>query len=256
VGAMKGVILSKNPDARIVDITHDIPPQDIDSAAFNLLACYRNFPAGSIHVAVVDPGVGSERRALIVECADQFFVGPDNGLFSWICEREVEWRAVHATNERFFRHPISNTFHGRDVFAPIAAALSLGRELREFGPFVEDIVLGDSLNPTRIDDQTIQGRVVHIDRFGNCITNLTKEMLRSAGSASAWTIAVGGKEINSFHAFFAAASDGEVFCTSGSAGFLEISVRNASAAKLLRIERGQLVIFTASRLTEVAPRIS
>src|SRR5436190_5250883 len=254
VGAMKGVILSKNPDAQIIDITHDIPPQDIESAAFNLLACYRNFPAGSIHVAIVDPGVGSERRALIVACAEQFFVGPDNGLFSWICEREVQWRAVQATNERFFRHPISNTFHGRDIFAPVAAALSMGRELHEFGPFVEDIVCRDSLNPTKIDDQIIQGRVVHIDRFGNCVTNLTKEMLRSAGSATAWRIAVGTQEINSFHAFFADASDGEVFCTSGSAGFLEISVRNASAAKLLRVERGQPVIFSASRLTEVAPR--
>ena len=254
VGAMKGVILSQNPDAQIVDITHDIPPQDIESAAFNLLACYRNFPAGAIHVAVVDPGVGSDRRALIVECADQFFVGPDNGLFSWICEREGQWRAVNATNERFFHHPLSNTFHGRDIFAPVAAALSRGREPHEFGPLVEDIVRLESLEPTRIDDQTIQGRVVHIDRFGNCVTNLTKEMLRSAGQATAWRIALGGHEINSLHSFFAEANPGEVFCTNGSAGFLEISVRNASAAKLLKVERGQPVIFTASILTEVVPR--
>jgi S-adenosylmethionine hydrolase len=254
VGAMKGVILSRKPDAQIVDISHDIPPQDLESAAFNLLACYRNFPAGSIHVAVVDPGVGSERRALIVECANQFFVGPDNGLFSWICEREIQWRAVNATNKRFFHHPVSNTFHGRDVFAPIAAALSLGRELKEFGPFVEDVVRLQSLEPNRIDDHTIQGRIVHIDRFGNCVTNLTKDLLASAGSAKAWRMSVGGHELNSFHPFFAEANPGDVFCTNGSAGFLEISVRNAPAAKLLRVERGQEVIFTASTLSEVVPR--
>jgi S-adenosylmethionine hydrolase len=254
VGAMKGVILSKNPNAQIVDITHEIPPQDIESAAFNLLSCYRSFPRGSIHVAVVDPGVGSARRALIIECASRFFVGPDNGLFSWICEREIQWRAVNATNKRFFHHPVSNTFQGRDIFAPIAATLSLGRELNQFGPFVEDIVRLESLEPTRIDDQTIHGRVVHIDRFGNCVTNLTKKMLGSAGSAKAWRMAVGGHELNSFHPFFAEANPGEVFCTNGSAGFLEISVRNASAAKLLRVERGQAVIFNASILTEVAPR--
>lgn len=254
VGAMKGVILSRNPQAQIVDITHDIPPQDIESAAFNLLACYRNFPAGSIHVAVVDPGVGSQRRALIVEAADQFFVGPDNGLFSWICEREGEWHAVHATNESFFHHPVSNTFHGRDVFAPVAAALSLGRELHEFGPGVDDILRLRSLELEQADDHTLDGRVIHIDRFGNCITNLTTAALRSAGPATAWRIVIGGQEVNSFHPFFAEASPGEVFCTSGSAGFLEISVRNASAAKLLSIERGHPVTFKASMLTKVTPR--
>ncbi len=251
VAAMKGVILSKNPHAQIVDISHDIPPQDIESAAFNLLACYRNFPTGSVHVAVVDPGVGSDRRALIVDCADQFFVGPDNGLFSWICEREGQWRAVNATNRRFFHHPVSNTFHGRDIFAPVATRLSLGGELSEFGPFVKDIVRLEALEPTSIDEYTIQGRVIHIDRFGNCVTNLTKERLRSSGPATAWRIVIGGQEINSFHSFFAEADSGEIFCTSGSAGFLEISVRNSSAAQLLKIERGQLVNLVAAALTEV-----
>src|SRR6185503_8680049 len=248
---MKGVILSKNPHAQIVDITHDIPPQDIESAAFNLLACYRNFPAGSVHVAVVDPGVGSDRRALIVECAEQFFVGLDIGLFSWICEREGHWRAVNATNPRFFHHPISNTFHGRDVFAPVAATLSLGCELHEFGPFLKDIVRLESLEATRIDEHTIQGRVIHIDRFGNCVTNLTKDMLRSSGAATAWRVVIGGQEINSFHSFFAEANANEMFCTSGSAGFLEISVRNSSAAKLLKLAPGQPVSLVAAPLTQV-----
>src|SRR5712691_129209 len=112
VSAMKGTILSRDSDASIVDITHEIPPQDIRAAAFNLLATYKNFPSGTIHVGVVDPGVGSARRGVIVECAGQFFVGPDNGLFSWICERERIFRAVHLTNDKFFRQPVSKTFHG------------------------------------------------------------------------------------------------------------------------------------------------
>src|SRR5216683_7742640 len=123
---MKGAILSINPYAQIVDITHDIPPQDIHAGAFNLLASYQAFPSGTIHVAVVDPGVGSKRRPVLIRCAEQFFVGPDNGLFSWICEWERDFRAFHLTSEKFFRHPVSATFHGRDVFAPVAAALSTG----------------------------------------------------------------------------------------------------------------------------------
>src|SRR5207248_3284069 len=136
VGAMKGVILSINPDANIVDISHEIPAQDIEAAAFDLLSCYKEFPSKTVHVAVVDPGVGSDRRAIAIECAGQFFVGPDNGLFSWVCQREGNWRAHHLTNEEFFRHPTSKTFHGRDVFAPVAAALSNGAKPEEVRPFV------------------------------------------------------------------------------------------------------------------------
>src|SRR5712692_2553524 len=110
---MKGVILSANSAACIVDITHEIPPQDIHAAAFNLLATCKDFPPGTIHLAVVDPGVGSSRRPILIECAEQFFVGPDNGLFSWVCEREGSGRAIHLTNGKFFRHPVSATFHGR-----------------------------------------------------------------------------------------------------------------------------------------------
>lgn len=254
MGAMKGVILSRNPRAQIVDITHEIPPQDIHDAAFNLLATYRDFPPGTIHVAVVDPGVGSDRRALIVNCVDRLFVGPDNGLFSWICERETEWRAFAVTNERFFRQPVSSTFHGRDIFAPVAAALSLGHEPHEFGTEVNDIVRLDSLDPIKFDDRTIQGRIIHIDRFGNCVTNLTSQDLRSRSEPTAWRMILNGQEINSFHPFFAEAGADELFCTTGSAGFLEISVRNSSAAKLLNAQRGQTVVFSASTLTAVTPR--
>src|SRR6266571_4197890 len=147
VGAMKGAILSINRGALIVDITHEIPPQDIQAAAFNLVCCYKDFPAGTIHVAVVDPGVGSNRRPILIECVEQFLVGPDNGIFSWMCEREGNYRAFHLTNETFFRHPISATFHGRDIFAPVAAAVSKGVAVKEFGPQIDNLIRLDSLRP-------------------------------------------------------------------------------------------------------------
>ena len=254
VGAMKGVILSINPDAQIVDLTHEIPPQDIEAAAFNLLSCYRNFPERTIHVAVVDPGVGSDRRAIIVECADQFFVGPDNGLFSWIAEREGIWTATHITNQRFFRRPVSNTFHGRDIFAPVAAALSSGRQPRELGPALTDIVRLESLEPTAINENTFEGRIIHIDRFGNCVTNFTRETLESRGVATAWRMTISGQEISSLRSFFADSGPNEAFAVVGSAGFIEICVRNGSAAELLNVHRGERVRLTGSTLAEIHAR--
>ena len=126
VGALKGVILGVNPKALVVDITHEIPPHDIESAAFTLLAFYQAFPPGTVHVAVVDPGVGSSRRAIVVSAGKQLFVGPDNGIFSYIYDAEARCQMFQLTNDRYFRHPVSTTFHGRDVFAPVAAALSSG----------------------------------------------------------------------------------------------------------------------------------
>jgi S-adenosyl-L-methionine hydrolase (adenosine-forming) len=254
VGAMKGVILSLNPDATIVDITHEIPPQDIESGAFNLLSCYRDFPKGTIHVAVVDPGVGSDRRAIIIECADQFFVGPDNGLFSWICEREQNWTATHVTNQRFFRHPVSNTFHGRDIFAPVAAALSLGQRPSEFGTSFTDIVSLESLEPLAINESTIGGRIIHIDRFGNCVTNFTRATLESRGAATSWRITLNDREIGSRRQFFADAGPDELFTIIGSAGFIEICVRNGSAANSMNVQRGQSVQLTAGVLREIRAR--
>jgi S-adenosylmethionine hydrolase len=244
VSAMKGVILSINPDVRIVDITHEIPPQDIRGASFNLLAVYKSFPAGTIHVAVVDPSVGSARRAVIVGCAGQFFVGPDNGVFSWICEREGHSLAVHLSNEKFFRHPVSQTFHGRDIFAPAAAALSNGVALEEFGPTIDDLIQLESLEPKRIDGGRLEATIIHIDRFGNCITNLTRDHL----GANAKLI-VSGREVSSFREFFAerGGNQDDAFCLFGSAGFLEIAAQNASAAKILGARRGDSVQLLAGR---------
>jgi S-adenosylmethionine hydrolase len=238
VSAMKGTILSRDSDARIVDITHEIPPQDIRAAAFNLLAAYKDFPAGTVHVVVVDPGVGSARRGIIIDCAGQFFVGPDNGLFSWICEREENFRAIHLTNANFFRHPVSPTFHGRDIFAPVAAALANGIDLQEFGPLIDDPIKLEALAPRRTKSGEIEATVIHIDRFGNCITNLTREHL-----APGATLSVRDREISSVREFFADSGVDldEFFCVVGSAGFLEIAAQNSSAAQLLNVQRGDVV---------------
>lgn len=248
VGAMKGVILSRNPNAQIVDITHEIPPQDIHAAAFALLACYQEFPAGTIHVAVVDPGVGSDRRAILVECGEHLFVGPDNGIFSWICEREGSWRAIILTNRTFFRQPLSSTFHGRDIFASVAAAVANGTSVEEFGEEVSNIVLLESLAP-KAGDAQIEARVIHIDRFGNCVTNLTGEHFQEASFASGATLVVNGCKVSSFCRFFAEAGNDrdELFCIFGSAGFLEIATRNSSAARILNARRGDKVILNLRR---------
>jgi len=242
VGAMKGVILSANPAARIVDLTHDIPPQNIHAGAFNLLAAHKNFPPGAIHVAVVDPGVGSKRRPILIECAAQFFVGPDNGIFSWICEREGNWRAHHLTNDKFFRHPTSKTFHGRDVFAPVAAAISIGAKPEEVGTPVDSIVELESLHPVTTKDGQIEGRIIHIDRFGNCVTNLTASHVCEDGRGS--RLRVNDIDISSFREFFSADSgtENELFIIPGSAGFIEIAARNSSAANILNAHCGQPVV--------------
>jgi S-adenosylmethionine hydrolase len=243
VGAMKGAILSINPAASIVDITHEIPPQSIRAAAFNLLASYKDFPAGTIHVAVVDPGVGSDRRPVLIECANQVFVGPDNGIFSWVCEREKQFRAFHLTNPEFFREPVSNTFHGRDIFAPVAASLSNGVAPEEFGPLIDGLIQLESLKPRTRDQGVTEASIIHIDRFGNCITNLTRDDF-GEGGLSAAKLSVNGREVSSQRDFFAdgGAHKSELFCVFGSAGYLEIAAQNYSAATILGVQPGQPVI--------------
>jgi len=245
VGTMKGAILSVNPAACIVDITHQIPPQDIHAAAFNLLASYQSFPEGTIHVAVVDPGVGSKRRPLLIECAGQFFVGPDNGIFSWICERENKYRTIHLNNEKFFRHPVSATFHGRDIFAPVAAAISLGSAPAELGELVNDMIRLESLMPKKGEAGAVEASIIHIDRFGNCITNLTPGDL-SDDFARNTMLTVNDRQIRSFRRFFAEQTTpaDEVFLVLGSAGFLEIAAENSSAAGILNAVRGQRITLT------------
>lgn len=237
VAAVKGVLLSRNPLVKIVDITHEIPPQDIADAAFTLLAVQREFPAGTIHVAVVDPGVGSKRLPIVVEADGQFFVGPDNGIFSFVCERAQHYRAWEVSNEKLFRHPVSTTFHGRDIFAPIAAALSRGEKPEEVGGEVSDLVKLDSIVPQNARPGRLKGRILHIDRFGNCVTNFSRADL----DGDRIELSLNGKSIEVVRNFYAEAKPGELFAIWGSAGFLEIAIKSASAAKKLKAKRGDTV---------------
>jgi S-adenosylmethionine hydrolase len=244
VGAMKGVILSINPNARVVDITHEIPPQDIAAGAFNLLAAYKSFPAQTIHVAVVDPGVGSARRPILVTAGNQFFVGPDNGIFSYIIGREPDARVFHLTNERYFQPVVSATFHGRDLFAPVAAALSTGVKVESLGVETDDYARLEPLTPEKLKNGNVRARIIHIDRFGNCITNLTPEELMPETIAKGARLNVNGKTIKTFRRFFAeqGRSKERLFAVWGSSGFLEIAAMNQSAAKMLKARRGQTVL--------------
>jgi S-adenosylmethionine hydrolase len=248
VAAVKGVILSENPQTRIVDLTHDIPPHDIEAAAFTLLAACSAFPAGTIHVAVVDPGVGSSRRAILIQTPEGFFVGPDNGIFSYVYDSSVNAgmspEVFHLTNTKFFRHPVSLTFNGRDVFAPVAAALSHGVKPTTLGTKTPDLVRLPSLKPETSQDGRITGRIIHIDRFGNCVTNISQDELTAQMIAAGATLSIKRKLVKSFRTHFAEETDSRdtVFGVWGSAGFLEIAVANDSAAKLLNVKRENSVI--------------
>jgi S-adenosylmethionine hydrolase len=246
VGAMKGVILSTNPAARFVDITHDIPAQNIEAAAFILLAAHTAFPKGTIHVAVVDPGVGSNRRAILIEAHGQFFVGPDNGIFSYVCD-EVKPRIFHLNNPKYFRQPVSDTFNGRDIFAPVAAALARGIVPKRLGVQVDEYVRLPSLKPETSQSGVITGRVIHIDHFGNCVTNITQRELTDKMTNDGFRVTIQGRQVDTLRRFYAEETRGnQVFCIWGSAGFLEVAAKNQSVAKLLKAKRGDSVVVTGT----------
>jgi hypothetical protein len=243
VGALKGAILSVDPRATLVDITHDIPAFDVEAAAFTLLAACEAFPAGTVHAAVVDPGVGSQRRPLAAQCGGRFFVGPDNGLFSYVFERGGGERVFHLTNPKFFRPSVSTTFHGRDVFAPVAGALSAGVGLDELGVEVSDHVRLAPLAPARLPDGSLEARVIHIDRYGNCVTSVTRSELTGGQIARGFRVEAGGRVVSNFRRFFSDTDGetGEPFALWGSAGFLELAAFRDSAARLLNLTRGQAI---------------
>ena len=244
VGAMKGALLASNPRAQVVDITHEIPAHDVEAGAFTLLAAFEAFPSGTVHVAVVDPGVGSSRRGVAVATPGHTFVGPDNGVFGYVYERVESFGVYHLTNENYFRKDVSATFHGRDIFAPVAGALSRGVAAEELGPRVEDFVRLPFARPVRRADGTLEGRVINVDRFGNCVTNFTPRDLPPDAFDGGIRMKVGGFEVRRLRRFFAeeGGAPGEPFAIWGSAGLLEIAVYRDSAARLLDARRGQKII--------------
>ena len=246
VGAMKGVILTRNPESVIVDITHAIPPQDVRAGAFTLSAAFPNFPAGSIHLGVVDPGVGSDRRPLLIEAAQHLFVGPDNGLFSIMLDQVPDAKVRHITNTGYFLPDPSLTFHGRDIFAPVAAALAQGVSPAEFGPIIQDPIRFGFTKCEFLPDGTVVGTIIHIDHFGNCVTSFAWRQLEHLWLAHPFCLRVRECEIRRLQSSYESAEQpGAPFAIAGSAGFLEISVRCSSAAREMKIAVGDRVELAA-----------
>jgi len=237
VGSMKGVILNINPAARIVDINHCVAPFDILDGALSLANAYSYFPPRTIHVIVVDPGVGTERRPILVSGEKQFFVAPDNGVLSPIYEREA-CTVRHVTAEHYFLNPISPTFHGRDIFAPTAGWLSKAFQTEAFGEVVKDFVRF-TMPKAKSAGQAVKGVVLRVDAFGNLMTNLTAEdMPPDVLDGGAIKLAVNGKQVVKFARTFASGGQGEPIAYLGSAGYVEIAVNRGSAARTLGANRG------------------
>jgi S-adenosyl-L-methionine hydrolase (adenosine-forming) len=233
-GVMKGAILSANPKARIVDVTHDVPPQDVAEGARVLAAALPYFPDGTVFVAVVDPGVGSDRAILGVETDRHLFLAPDNGLLGFLHGR----RKVRITESKYFLKPLSQTFHGRDIFAPVAGRLSAGADLATFGPAAKSMKTLPASEP-RVSRKGVEGEVVSIDRFGNLITNIPEALLPRRAS-----VKVGPHVVRALSRSYAEAPKGGLLALVGSTGHLEISVNHGSARRAAGIQRGDRVLVT------------
>jgi S-adenosylmethionine hydrolase len=240
VAAMKGVILSRAPGAQIIDITHDIEPQNVLSAAYVLSGAYDQFPPGTIHLAVVDPGVGSARPGLVLRTNRYYFVGPDNGLFSLVAPESAE--AFEIQTSSYVATVISDTFHGRDIFAPVAAALAAGIKVEDLGIPVSRTTWLPAL--IEMTGSEIHSRIIHIDRFGNAVTGIERRRLDSELLSSSFALQVGETVVRVQKRFYSEepAVSGEPFVIWGSLNFLEISVTNGSAAELLNWSCGQEVV--------------
>jgi len=271
VGTMKGVILSLAPQAQIVDISHDIEPANVRQAAYVLATAAPFFPAGTVHVAVVDPGVGSARRPIVVRTQRAFYVGPDNGVLSYALllgddglpggvgvpepagQRWAEARVpeggrragqtpvsvVHLDRPEYWLPTVSRTFHGRDIFSPIAARLATGQRFEELGSQIDDAVTLPLPQPEQLADGSIHGVVLHADRFGNLITDIPGRWLETA---PAWEFVIGGRTIRGLIATYACVPEGHLLALTGSEGLVEIAVREGSAAEALGAGPGSLVV--------------
>jgi len=242
VGAMKGVILGICPRARIVDITHQVTPYEISEGAYTIAQACRTFPPKTVHVVVVDPGVGTARRPILMEAAGQYFIAPDNGVLSMIYLRETH-RIRLVSNEKYFRHPVSRTFHGRDVFAPAAAHLAAGIRPAQFGKRIEDYLRPVFQKPQRAGKRTWVGQILKIDHFGNLISNFHVDDFPGLEAQNV-TFSVGPQEVTVIARNYAETGPGELFAIVGSSGYYEISVRQASAARRIGCVTGGPVELT------------
>jgi len=243
VGAVKGVILDIVPEAAIVDISHAIQAFDVLDGAIAISQTYSYFPTGTVHMVVVDPGVGTTRRPIIASSDGYHFVAPDNGVLSMVYAKEERIHVRHVTSEHYFRQPVSNTFHGRDVFAPIAAYLAKLVDSHKFGDEIEDYVKFAAPKPKPAGDNRLRAVVLKVDRFGNLITNVTPQDAPSLFGANPapFKIVVGSKEITDIRSAYAEGAPGEVFGIIGSMGYLEIVANRAAAAQVTGAGKGSEV---------------
>lgn len=235
VAAMKGVILSRCPGVAILDLTHDIAPQNVVEGALFLAGAAPWFPPGTVHIAVVDPGVGTARRPVAIAWRGQFLVGPDNGLFTLLLDQSAAEAAHVISNPAFILDTVSATFHGRDVFAPAAAALAVGADIAEAGPAAGALHRLPLPKPVRRPDGGIDGEIIHVDRFGNCISNISAE---GFDTARPWRVQAGDVRFARIHRTYGDVAPSEALALFGSGGYLEIAVNGGNAERVLGLSRG------------------
>ena len=241
VGQMKGVIAGIAPDATVIDLTHGVPPQSIAVGGYVLAASFGCFPDHTIHCAVVDPGVGTTRRSVCIQTEHAYLVGPDNGLFTAYLKRDPLLRAVQLSNSKFHRQRVSQTFHGRDIFAPVSAYLASGVPFDDLGKEIDGVLMLPTPTPRLSSEGQLEPSVVHIDHFGNLITDLTRQAFESWADGQSGgdpCVMVGTTRVDQICDTFADVADGQVVAYFGSTDRLEIGVRNSHAASTLGMHRG------------------
>ncbi len=242
VSTMKGVVLNINPAAQIVDICNNIQSYDLLDGALTIAQAYSYFPPNTIHVVVVDPGVGTARRPIVARAGAFLFVAPDNGVLSFVYEREERVTVRHVTATHHFLQPVSNTFQGRDVFAPVAAHLSKGVAPEKLGDEITDYVRFAIPRPKAVDGNTLKAVVLKVDKFGNLVTNIRAEDVPQLSQAAPFTLRVGKSQVTRFCSTFAQGAPGEVFAVLGSMGFLEIATNRGAASRVVEAGKGSEVV--------------
>jgi len=242
-GVMKGVIANINPSVNVIDISNNIGPQNIFQAAYVLNSSYTYFPKGTIHVVVVDPGVGSDRKIICLKTDDYLFLAPDNGVLSFIAAKEESPSIREVTNGKYFLQKISNTFHGRDIFAPVAAHLSKGVNHKELGERIDKINKIDLPKPILSPDGKLTAEIIYVDSFGNLITNVNQEVIdRMKIGTERVSITMGRRRINGICSSYTDVGDNEALAIFGSSGYLEISVNLGSAGDVLKLKSGDKLV--------------
>jgi S-adenosylmethionine hydrolase len=246
VASIKGVILSINPECLLIDISHHVNRHDAREGAFLLANAYSFFPKGTIHLSVVDPGVGGTRKPILLVTQNHFFIGPDNGLFTFIAQKEEVKQIVVLTEEQYFLPKVSKTFHGRDLFAPVAAHLSSGIKPGAFGYTINEIKRLQFQKPI-IKEGKLLGEILHIDTFSNLVSNIDEEILFGFTKGQPFVIRVGNKTIHGLKKGYWEGRQGQLIALLGSGGFLEISVREANAQRMLKVKKGDPIEIRISK---------